>query len=184
MKQTIYKKNFNINNLYVFISILDLKTQIMYLNILYNTKIQILFLTKNIISFPLFFSLYIFSKKKSILNTYIKNIKNKILVFHIQYKLSIEFIGIGYKLLLNNNFLYLMLGYSHLFKIKLPNNCSMYVDNNKKLLYLIYSNKYILGNIFYIIKSCKKLNIYKGNGIKNIFEQIKLKLGKTKNIKK
>ncbi|NP_852630.1 ribosomal protein L6 (apicoplast) [Eimeria tenella] len=180
MKQ-IYKEQL-INSFNLFFSILGIKTQIIYLFILYNEKYQVIFLSNKIISFPSFFYLYLFSKKKNIINTYINTLKNKILFFCIKYKLSIEFIGIGYKFLLKNNFLYFILGYSHLIKIKLPNNCNIYIDNNK-ILNLVYSNKYILGNIFYIIKSCNKLNVYKGKGIKNIFDQLKLKLGKPKNIK-
>ncbi len=183
MKQILYKQLFNINNFNAIILIFDLKTQIVYMNIVFNTKLKILYLTNNILSFPSFFSIYLFSKKKYILNMYTYNIKNKILFFDIKYKLSIEFIGIGYKLFFNKNFLYFILGHSHFFKIKLPDSCIVYIDNNK-ILHLIHSNKYILGNIFYIIKSCKKLNIYKGKGIKNIFDQLKLKLGKTKGIKK
>lgn len=184
MKQIIYKQFIKTQNLFLFFSILDLKTQITYINIFYNTKYQVIFLSNKIISFPSFFSLYLFSKKKNILNTFIKIIKNKLLFFYIKYQLIIEFFGIGYKFFLKNKYLYFILGYSHLIKIKLPNTCEIYIDNNNKLLILMHSNKYILGNIFYIIKSCKKLNIYKGKGIKNIFDQLKLKLGKTKNIKK
>lgn len=184
MKKTIYKQIIKVNNLFLLISVLDLKTKINYLNIFYNTKYKILFLSKNILSFPSFFSLYLFSNKLNILNIYIKNIESKILEFYIEYKLRIEFIGTGYKFFIKNKFLYFILGYSHLVKIKLPSSCNIYLDNNGKLLTLIHYNKYILGNIFYIIKYCKKLNIYKGKGIKNIYDQLKLKLGKTKSIKK
>lgn len=183
MKKNIYKQFINLNNLFCFISILDLKTKIIYINIIYNTIYQILFLSQQIIIFPSFFYLYLFSKKKNIINIYNKLIKNKILFYYIKYQLSIEFIGIGYKFFFKKNFLYLILGYSHLIKIKFPNNCNIYINNNK-IINLICSNKYILGNLFYIIKSCNKLNIYKGKGIKNIFDQLKLKLGKIKNIKK
>ena len=180
----INKQLINSYNLFLFLSILDLKTQITYLNIVYNTTYQTVILSNKLLNFPSFLNLYLFLKKKNIINTYYNNIKNKILFFYIKYQLSIEFIGIGYKFLLKNKFLYFILGYSHLIKIKLPNSCNVTIDNINKVLILIHSNKYILGNIFYIIKSCHKLNIYKGKGIKNIFDQLKLKLGKTKNIKK
>nr|YP_009186564.1 ribosomal protein L6 [Cyclospora cayetanensis]AKO71986.1 ribosomal protein L6 [Cyclospora cayetanensis]ANJ44337.1 ribosomal protein L6 [Cyclospora cayetanensis]ANN13271.1 ribosomal protein L6 [Cyclospora cayetanensis]ANN13300.1 ribosomal protein L6 [Cyclospora cayetanensis]ANN13329.1 ribosomal protein L6 [Cyclospora cayetanensis] len=181
---TIYKRLIIFNKLIKFFSIFDKKTQLIYINILYNTKYKVLFLSKKIINFPLFFSLYLFSKEKNILNTLYKILNYKLYLFYTTYKLSIEFRGIGYKFLFINKNLYFILGYSHLIKLKLPKTCSIYIDEKNKLLILIYSNKYMLGNIFYIIKSCKKLNVYKGKGIKNIFDQIKLKLSKTKNIKK
>lgn len=180
----INKQLINSYNLFLFVSILDLKTQIIYLNIIYNTIYQIILLSNKILNFPSFFYLYLFSKKKDIIYTYYNNIKNKILYFYIKYQLLIEFIGIGYKFLLKNKFLYFVLGYSHLIKIRLPINCNIYINNINKVLILIHLNKYILGNIFYIIKSCSKLNVYKGKGIKNIFDQLKLKLNKIKNIKK
>ena len=183
MKQ-INKQIINFNNLFLSFIILDLKTQITYINILYNTKYQVILLTNKILSFPSFICLYLFSQKKNIINMYYSNIKNKILFFYIKYYLSIKFIGIGYKFFIKNKFLYFILGYSHLIKIKLPKNCIIHIDNYNKLLHIIYINKYILGNIFYIIKSCHKLDIYKGKGIRNIFDKLKLKLGKIKNIKK
>ncbi len=184
MENTFYKQVITTNKLFIFLSVLDLKTELNSLNICYNQKYYIISLSTKIRIFPSFFSLYLFSKNTSILNTFIKNINDQFFFVQSKYQLRIKFIGTGYKFYISNKFLYLILGYSHIIKVKLPNSCGIDVDNNGKILLLFYPNKYILGNILYIIKSCKKFNIYKGKGIKNSFDHLKLKLGKTKNIKK
>lgn len=136
------------------------------------------------IPFPSFLSLYLFSKKKKFAATFIKQIINKIKYSYINYKLLIELIGTGYKFFFKNKFLYLTLGYSHLLKIKLPTACIIKIENNQKSLTLMYTNKYVLGNIFYILKSCRQLDRYKGKGIKNMLLHVKLKLNKLKITKK
>ena len=184
MKKIIYKQDVNINNLFLCFLILDLKTFLNYLSLFYSSRYQVLYLSQKIIAFNLFSFIYFFSFEKKILNTSFNLVKNKLKYFYFKYKLQIEFVGTGYKFFIRNNFLYFTLGYSHITKIKLPNTCNVSINKNSKFLTITYSNKYILGNIFYILKSCKKLDVYKGKGIKNILNHIRLKLHKIKNVKK
>lgn len=184
MAKVLLKEIVEGTNLFAFISVLDLKTQLTFVTIFSNRKNQVFLMSKKIVSFPSFLSLYLFSKNKSILKTAVKGIQQKLSLSCCTYKIQLEFIGTGYKFFYKDKLLYFILGYSHLIKLKLPNNCNVSINNNGKTLVLSHPNKYILGNIFYIIKSCRRLNIYKGKGIKNIFDQVKLKLGKTKSLKK
>lgn len=184
MKKIIYKKFVISNNLFLPFFVLDLKTQINYITILLNRKYQTIYLPNKITYFPSYLFLYLFSKEKKFVETFIKQLIIRIKYIYITYKLLIGLIGTGYKFFSNNKFLYLILGYSHLLKIKLPIDCTVNIDNNHKSLVLIYRKKYVLGNIFYIIKHCKKIDRYKGIGVKNILLQLKLKLNKLKITKK
>ena len=56
----INKQLINSYNLFLFLSILDLKTQITYLNIVYNTTYQTVILSNKLLNFPSFLNLYLF----------------------------------------------------------------------------------------------------------------------------
>lgn len=183
MKKNINRytlKNKEIN----FVLILDKTTHLIYLNMVCFKNIQVFYLSDHIFCFPFKKYIEIYSFKKNILKTSIKTIQNNINTFYYTYKLKIELIGVGYKFFFKNTYLFFLIGYSHLIKIKLPNTCRIESNTNEKKFNLIHSNKYILGNLFYILKSFRKVDVYKGKGIKNIYTYLNLKLGKTKNIKK
>lgn len=184
MKKITYKRFVISNNLFLPFFVLDLKTQVNYISIFLNRKYQTIYLPNKITYFPSSLFLYLFSKEKKFIEVFIKQIITKIKYYYLNYKLLIELIGTGHKFFSKNKFLYLTLGYSHLLKIKLPLDCIVNIDNNNKSLIIIYRKKYVLGNIFYVIKNCKKIDRYKGIGVKNILLQLRLKLNKLKITKK
>jgi len=184
MKNIVSFSVINIKPILKYFLVKDIHTNITYLNVLYNKQCKIFFVSTFIFCLPTFYSILLLSSVKSISNTYIKLIKSTTNSFRFSYQLKIEINGTGYRFYYLNQYLYCILGFSHLIKIKLPFTCIVTVGNTSKLLVLQHTNKYIVGNLFYIIQSFKNINIYKGKGIKNIYSQLKLKLGKTKNIRK
>ena len=154
-----------------------LKTSNIYFSFIFTGLIHIFPSSTSI----LLLSLY---KFKPYINTFI-NILNKYNLNKYKFSLKLEIIGIGYKsILIKNNYLIFILGYSHFIKIKIPQKLILRVLNNGKLIEAVHEDKYILGNIIHILKRFKPIEVYKGKGIKNIYQNIQLKLGKTKTLKK
>lgn len=86
--------------------------------------------------------------------------------------------GVGSRFIKKDKSIYLFSGYSHVIKITLPLGVLIKVDN--KIITLSYCNKYNLGNIYYLLKRVAKKDIYKGKGIKKVYELLTLKIGKSR----
>lgn len=123
-------------------------------------------------------SLYLCSKKKPLLQDYLNKYKEVYFGLYVVYALSLEITGVGYKVFLLDNCICVSVGLSHLIKIKLPNSILYKIID--RLLILEYPNKYILGNIYYILRNTKSIDKYKGKGIKKIYDNINLKIIKSK----
>ncbi|KAF8819417.1 ribosomal protein L14 [Cardiosporidium cionae] len=67
------------------------------------------------------------------------------------------------------------LGYSHKIKFKIPSNVSYIIRADGLSLQLYSTNKILLGLIASQLKQIKKIECYKGKGIRYSYEQIKLK---------
>lgn len=180
----IYLNSFNISLLFNIFLIKDVDFYLNYLVIVLNNKYYSIILSDSIMCYLSQKKIYLFSKKRKNLNLIFKNFVLALFSFFFKYSLLLEVIGIGYKIFLFNNYIYLILGFSHLIKLKLPEKCDIFVHSNDKSINIIHSNKFFLGNLLSIIKKTKKMNIYKGKGIKNVYKKIELKLVKTKNIKR
>jgi len=123
---------------------------------------------------------------------FIKNIINKKLLlyyfkyFIINYLYNYKFynkiynIGLGFKNFIYKNYLFLLLGNSNYYKLKIPNN--IYIICKKNQIYFFSNNKIKLNNFLFLIKNLKKINLYKGKGLINFynFKFMKLKMGKKK----
>nr|QEM01716.1 50S ribosomal protein L6 [Nephromyces sp. ex Molgula occidentalis] len=87
--------------------------------------------------------------------------------------------GLGYYFELQQNILFLNIGFNHKIKVQFPSNVSCTLAANGLSLHCSSLNKMILGLITAQMKHIKKIDCYKGKGIRYAYEQIKLK-----NIKK
>lgn len=98
------------------------------------------------------------------------------------YKLNLEVIGVGYKAAVTNNILELQLGYSHNVYVAVPSEIKVSAVTEKgqnPKIYLEGSDKQLLGDVAAKIRSLRKVEPYKGKGIRFIGEQVRRKAGKS-----
>jgi len=99
---------------------------------------------------------------------------------HLGFVLRLAFVGVGFRVeSLEQNFLKLKIGFSHLIFIKIPKNVSV-VAPKKTLLVLKSLDKQVLYEFAARIRSYKLPDIYKGKGILLKNQIIRLKEGKKK----
>jgi large subunit ribosomal protein L6 len=98
------------------------------------------------------------------------------------FKIDLEIIGVGYKAAVNNNILQLTLGYSHDIYLAIPSEVKVTAVTEKgqnPKVYLEGSNKQLLGDVAAKIRSLRKVEPYKGKGIRFIGEVVRRKAGKS-----
>ncbi len=98
------------------------------------------------------------------------------------YKLELQLVGVGYKATASNNVLELNLGYSHPIFFQLPAEVSATASQEKgkdPIIVLESSDKQLVGQVAAKIRSLRKVEPYKGKGIRFVGEQIRRKAGKT-----
>lgn len=97
------------------------------------------------------------------------------------YKAQLEIVGVGYKASVNNNVLEMSLGYSHGIYFAVPSEvkitATMEKGQNPKV-FLECIDKELLGQIAAKIRSFRKVEPYKGKGIRFVGEEIRRKAGK------
>lgn len=94
------------------------------------------------------------------------------------FSLDLELVGVGYRAELQGRDLNFTLGYSHPVKFVLPQGVSAVVDKQTKIT-LSSIDKELLGQTAANILALRKIDIYKGKGIRKVGQVIKLKPGKT-----
>ncbi len=95
------------------------------------------------------------------------------------YKITLEVNGVGYKALVENNFLILTLGFSHEIFYSLPVGVSASFEK-PNLINIVSNNKVLAGQTAAEIISFRKTEPYKGKGIKIQGKIILRKEGKKK----
>lgn len=98
------------------------------------------------------------------------------------YKKELELVGVGYRVEENNGILDLTLGFSHHVYFKVPTEVSVKAETLKgknPLITLESFDKQLLGQVASKIKSLRKVEPYKGKGIRFVGEHIRRKAGKT-----
>ncbi|MCK8491802.1 MULTISPECIES: 50S ribosomal protein L6 [Spirosoma] len=98
------------------------------------------------------------------------------------FKLDLEIIGVGYKASVANNVLELQLGYSHNVYVAVPSEIKVTAVTEKgqnPKVYLEGSDKQLLGDVAAKIRSLRKVEPYKGKGIRFVGEQVRRKAGKS-----
>ena len=98
------------------------------------------------------------------------------------YKKEMELVGVGYKAAVQGNVLELNLGYSHSIYFSVPEEIKVSAETQKgknPLVTIEGIDKQLVGQISAKIKSFRKVEPYKGKGIRFVGEQIRRKAGKT-----
>jgi large subunit ribosomal protein L6 len=99
------------------------------------------------------------------------------------YKISLEIVGVGFKAeVIPTNVLQMSLGYSHIIYFAIPQEVKVtaITEKGKNPIVMLESiDKQLLGHIAAKIKSLRKVEPYKGKGIREVGEIIRRKAGKT-----
>lgn len=98
------------------------------------------------------------------------------------YKAELELVGVGYKANMAGTVLELSLGYSHNIFLALPKEVSAkaVTDKGKNPIVTLESNdKQLIGQVAAKIRSLRKVEPYKGKGIRFVGEIVRRKAGKT-----
>lgn len=95
---------------------------------------------------------------------------------------SLELVGVGYKATATNNVLELSLGYSHNIFLALPKEVTATAVTEKgkaPVVTLVSHDKQLLGQVAAKIRGLRKVEPYKGKGVRFVGEVIRRKAGKT-----
>ena len=98
------------------------------------------------------------------------------------YKLNLELVGVGYKATAADNILELSLGYSHNIFMALPSEIDAKAITEKgknPIVTLEGIDKQLIGQVAAKIRSLRKIEPYKGKGVRFVGETIRRKAGKT-----
>ncbi|WP_425390433.1 50S ribosomal protein L6 [Ekhidna sp.] len=112
---------------------------------------------------------------RSLVNNMVEGVSNG-------FKKEMELVGVGYKATVQNNVLELNLGYSHSIYFAVPEEIKVSAETEKgknPKVTVEGIDKQLVGQISAKIKSLRKVEPYKGKGIRFIGEQIRRKAGKT-----
>jgi len=112
---------------------------------------------------------------RSLLNNMVKGVSEG-------YSANLELVGVGYKATVNGNVLELSLGYSHNIYVALPVEVSATAVTEKgknPIVTLTSIDKQLIGQVLAKIRSLRKIEPYKGKGIRFVGEVIRRKAGKT-----
>lgn len=98
------------------------------------------------------------------------------------YKKTLELVGVGYKASVQDNVLELSLGYSHGIFFAVPTEIAVNAETVKgrnPLVHLESIDKQLVGQVAAKLRTLRKVEPYKGKGIRFLGEQIRRKVGKS-----
>lgn len=121
-------------------------------------------------------------RHKALHGLYRSLISNMVVGVSDGYKKELELVGVGFKASVQNNVLELNLGYSHNIFLAVPPEVKATAETvkgkNPKII-LESNDKQLIGQIAAKIKSMRKVEPYKGKGVRFVGEHIRRKAGKT-----
>jgi large subunit ribosomal protein L6 len=112
---------------------------------------------------------------RSLLNNMVKGVSEG-------YKIDLELVGVGYKATATGQVLELSLGFSHGIFLVLPTEVSVKAITEKgknPIVTIEGTDKQLLGHMASKIRSLRKVEPYKGKGVRFVGEVIRRKAGKT-----
>lgn len=112
---------------------------------------------------------------RALINNMVKGVSEGITV-------QLELVGVGYKATVTNNVLELALGFSHNIFLALPKEVSATALTEKgknPIVTLTSHDKQLIGQVAAKIRSLRKVEPYKGKGVRFVGEIIRRKAGKT-----
>ncbi len=121
-------------------------------------------------------------RHKSIHGLFRSLVNNMVLGVHDGYKKELEFVGVGYKASVQGNLLEMSLGYSHSIFFLVPEEISITAETKKgknPIVTLEGIDKQLVGQVAAKIKSLRKVEPYKGKGVRFVGEYVRRKAGKT-----
>lgn len=98
------------------------------------------------------------------------------------YKKELELVGVGYRVSNQGNLLDFALGYTHNIYMQLPPEIKVETKserNKNPLIILESADKQLLGQVCAKIRSFRKVEPYKGKGIRFVGEVVRRKSGKS-----
>ena len=95
------------------------------------------------------------------------------------YEKTLELVGVGYRASLKGNILNLQLGYSHDINFNIPEGIKIMVDKQTTLK-ISGLDKQLVGSVASKIKTLRKIEPYKGKGVREKGQYILKKEGKKK----
>ncbi|CAN5409525.1 50S ribosomal protein L6 [soil metagenome] len=108
-------------------------------------------------------------------------INNMVIGVSKGYQEKLELIGVGYKAAAQGNVLELSLGYSHSVFVAIPSELKLQAQQEKgsnPMITLEGIDKQLVGQVAAKIKSLRKVEPYKGKGIRYVGEYVRRKAGK------
>ncbi|MHC2993191.1 50S ribosomal protein L6 [Pontibacter sp. HJ8] len=121
-------------------------------------------------------------RHKAMHGLYRSLINNMIVGVTQGYKEQLELVGVGYKATVQGNILELALGYSHNIFLAMPAEvtATAVTEKGKAPVITLESNdKQLIGQVAAKIRSLRKVEPYKGKGIRFVGEVVRRKAGKT-----
>ena len=97
------------------------------------------------------------------------------------YKKELEFVGVGYRVETQGKILDLTLGYSHHIFFQIPQEISVKTESVKgknPIITIEGIDKQLIGQVAAKIRSLRKVEPYKGKGVRFVGEKIRRKAGK------
>ena len=121
-------------------------------------------------------------RHKALHGLYRSLISNMVVGVSEGYNKALELVGVGYKAAVANNVLELNLGYSHNIYLQVPQEvkASAKMEKGKNpIIELESSDKALIGQVAAKLRELRKIEPYKGKGVRFVGEQIRRKAGKT-----
>ena len=109
-------------------------------------------------------------------------INNMVIGVSEGYKKELELVGVGYRVSNTGNLLDFALGYTHNIYMQLPSEVKVETKserNKNPLIILESADKQLLGQICAKIRSFRKVEPYKGKGVRFVGEVVRRKSGKS-----
>ena len=120
-------------------------------------------------------------RHKALHGLYRSLVYNMIVGVNTGYRRELELVGVGYRANANNNVLELSLGYSHAIFLAIPEEIKATTLTEKgqnPKIFLEGIDKELIGLVSAKIRSLRKVEPYKGKGVRFVGEQVRRKAGK------
>lgn len=121
-------------------------------------------------------------RHKALHGLYRSLVNNMVVGVKEGYKRELELVGVGYKASAQGNLLELSLGYSHSIFFAIPEELKLTTETLKgknPTVTLEGIDKQLVGQVAAKIRSLRKVEPYKGKGIRFVGEHVRRKAGKT-----
>lgn len=121
-------------------------------------------------------------QNRSLHGLYRALINNMVVGVSEGYKKTLELVGVGYRVTNTGNLLEFSLGYTHPIFLQLPQEIKVETkaERNKNPMIILESvDKQLIGQVCAKIRSFRKVEPYKGKGVRFVGEVVRRKSGKS-----